>query len=553
MTSAVETDVDFADTRAYLQHFRNSGCDTDIIDNTEGLFNLCWFNVGLIDELKQELKRKTVNIVRLQEIIFGAGAETSDQDGDADSVDTTTDAKAQTSAEGGQPQEQKKKKRKKNVKGHGRRGVNGYPGAEDVICRHDGLKANDTCPLCQQGLMEPRQAKIRLQFDGAIPLKATRYELEQLACSRCPFVTTASPPDAVDLSQKYTPEAKATLVYLHYGMGLPYYRLAKMQEMLGVPIAVSTQSELVASMMGPVHAVFNYLVMYAAQSRCFYQDDTGVKIQALLKENKAICPLRKGMYTSGFIAEGDHKVVLYFSGRAHAGENFDTIMVHREEDKGPVIRMADALSANSKHAAPVLEAKCNSHAFRRFRSLLSTYPEAARFVMNLYGQVYDHDEHCKAQPFDDEERLAYHQLHSRPVMRALKAWVDQVLSGGVEPNSPLAAECQYLSNHWAGLTRFLEVPGAPLDNNVLEAALKHMIIYRKNSQTFKTVYSAEYGSRLISVIVTCMANNIDAIDYLTQLQRYEEAVWSDPQAWAPWRYQQALQQMPATDNGARAA
>ncbi len=73
---------------------------------------------------------------------------------------------------------------------------------------------------------------------------------------------------------------------LSYGMGVPYYRLAKLQEMLGVPIAVSTQSELMASMIGPVHAMFNYLMVYAAQSDCIYQDDTGVKIQSLLKETQ---------------------------------------------------------------------------------------------------------------------------------------------------------------------------------------------------------------------------------------------------------------------------
>ncbi len=252
------------------------------------------------------------------------------------------------------------------------------------------------------------------------------------------------------------------------------------------------------------------------------------------------------------IAEGEHRVVLYFSGRAHAGENFDTIIAHRDADKGKVIRMADALSANSKHAAPALEAKCNSHAFRRFRSLLSTYPEAALFVMDLYGQVYDHDKYCKAQQFNDEERLDYHQRHSRPLMNQLKAWVDQMLSeGGAEPNSLLASECQYLSNHWTGLMRFLEIPGAPLDNNILEAALKYMIMYRKNSQTFKTVYSAEYGSRLISVMVTCMVNGIDAIDYLTQLQRHEAAVWCAPGAWAPWHYQQTLNQLAAGDGSSR--
>ncbi len=129
-----------------------------------------------------------------------------------------------------------------------------------------------------------------------------------------------------------------------------------MQDMLGVPIATSTQSELMASMMGPVHAMFNHLMVYAAQCDCLYQDDTGVKILSLISDNKHTHPTRKGMYTSGFIAEGEHKVVLYFSGRAHAGENFDSLIAHRQASKDPVIRMADALSATSKHEAPVIEA-----------------------------------------------------------------------------------------------------------------------------------------------------------------------------------------------------
>jgi len=117
--------------------------------------------------------------------------------------------------------------------------------------------------------------------------------------------------------------------------------------------------------------------------------------------------------------------------------------------------------------------------------LLSTYPEAARFVLNIYGQVYDHDDYCKTHPLDDVARLAYHQEHSQPLMDELKTWVDQVLLGDeVEPNCVLASECQYLCNHWPGLTQFLRTPGAPLDNNALEAILKYMIMYRKNSLFF---------------------------------------------------------------------
>jgi hypothetical protein len=107
--------------------------------------------------------------------------------------------------------------------------------------------------------------------------------------------------------------------------------------------------------------------------------------------------------------------------------------------------MADALSANSKHTATAIEAKCASHAFRRFRSLLSTYPEQAAFVLHICGQVYDHDEHCKTHQLDDQQRLAYHNQHSRPLMEELQQWFKRILDGEAEPNSPLATECQYLA------------------------------------------------------------------------------------------------------------
>jgi transposase len=536
------TEVDYAQTQTYLQHFRDQGCDRQIVANTEGLFNLCWFSVSMIDELKQALEKKTVNIDRLKEIIFGVGKNPETAAGDDQTPPASNDPAEP-------PPEEDSKKEKKKAKGHGRHGIDAYTGAQVVVCTCTDWHAGDVCPQCAQGILQLKTPVFKLQIDGHAPLAATRYELERIACSLCPFEVIAPAP--VDLTHKCTEKPKATLVHLHYGMGLPYYRLAKMQDMLGVPIAVSTQSELVASIMGPVHPVFNYLVFYAAQSDWLFQDDTGVKIQSLIQENKHN-PARKGMYTSGFVAQAAHQVVLFFSGRAHAGENFDQLIAHRDPDKGLINRMADALSANSKHKALANESKCNAHAFRRFRSLLSTYPEQAQFVLHIYGQIYDHDDYCKDHDYDDQQRLVHHQTVSQPLMDELKAWVEVTLTQ-VEPNGVLATECQYLINHWSGLTQFLHIPGAPLDNNLIEALLKTIILYRKNSQSFKTQYSAEYGSRLISVIVTCLINGIDAIDYLTQLQRYESAVWRDPAAWAPWCYQQTLREMSNDPIGAQQA
>ena len=332
-------------------------------------------------------------------------------------------------------------------------------------------------------------------------------------------------------------------------MGLPYYRLAKLQAMLGMPIAVSTQSDIIASMMGAPHCMFNYLMDYAAACDLIHQDDTGVKILALIKENQQLNPLRKGMFTSGFLAQGEHKVVLFFSSRAHAGENFATLIEARDPQLPPITRMADALAANTKgnddQDSDTQEAKCNAHAFRRFRDLLGTHPKEVQHILHLYGKVYDHDEHCKDNGLDDAHRLAYHQQHSEPLMQQLKEYVQTLLADKyTEPNSVLATECRYLLTHWLGLTLFLRTPGVPLDNNILERLLKVMIIYRKNSRFFKTAYSADYGSRLISLIATCQINGVNPIDYLTQLQIHEARVWANPNAWTPWKYQATIRSLP---------
>jgi hypothetical protein len=48
----------------------------------------------------------------------------------------------------------------------------------------------------------------------------------------------------------------------------------------------------------------------------------------------------------------------------------------------------------------------------------------------------------------------------------------QLNSKQVEPNDSLGKEMRYMLKHWHELTQFLRIAGAPLDNNILERALK---------------------------------------------------------------------------------
>jgi hypothetical protein len=91
------------------------------------------------------------------------------------------------------------------------------------------------------------------------------------------------------------------------------------------------------------------------------------------------------------------------------------------------------------------------------------FPEECRFVLERFREVYVNDALAREQNMTAEQRLAFHQTHSGPVMTQLKVWLNaQFDEKKVEPNSGLGVAITYLLKHWDRLTLFLKQPGAPL-------------------------------------------------------------------------------------------
>ena len=111
----------------------------------------------------------------------------------------------------------------------------------------------------------------------------------------------------------------------------------------------------------------------------------------------------------------------------------------------------------------------------------------------------------------------------------------------VEPNSGLGEAINYMLKRWETLTRFLSVPGAPLDHNITERAIKTAIRHRKNSLSYKTLAGARVGDIHMSLIHTCELNRINPFDYLMALEQHAEAVAKAPTGWFPWNYRQAIE------------
>jgi transposase len=503
--------------------------------------------LGLLTEL---LGDKDTTINRLRKILFGSGTEKISQvlasiRAAADQGNKTEEAKDAASTANGDTQKEETKR-----KGHGRNGAKDYTGAKRIKVAHESLKPGNLCPDCNKGkVYHGKVPSYIVRLVGCAPIGATVYEMENLRCNLCLKVFTARPPEGVG-TKKYDETSGTTIALFKYGSGFPFNRLERLQRAVGIPLPSATQWEIVAEVAHTVAPVYQEVVRQAAQGKVLHNDDTSAKILELMKRRRgpdAAAPedpkMRTGMFTSGIVSIRDERqIALFFTGGKHAGENLSDVLAQRAAELEAPIQMCDGLSRNLPKEFEVILARCNAHARRGFVDVASKFPEECRHVLEIFAEVYKNDAIAKQQKMSPEERLSFHQAHSAPVMKNLEAWFhEQLADKKVEENSGLGQAIQYTKKHWAQLTLFLKVPGAPLDNNAAERILKKAILHRKASLFYKTEKGAQVGDLFMSLIHTCELCGANPFDYLTELQRHAKEIAESPQNWLPWNYRQNLE------------
>jgi transposase len=459
----------------------------------------------------------------------------------ADAAPNSADAASNASADG---------KRRPRRPGHGRLPACAYTGCQRVLVTHGSLRPGDACRCCGQGTVY-RQSNwspvVRLK--GQAPVGGTVYELEQLRCGLCGKVYGAELPEEAG-PEKYDPSVASTIATFRYGEGMPWNRIQRMQRSAGVPLPASTQWEIVRDAIpGGIQAAHDHLLDLAAQGDLVHNDDTRMCVLELsdkLKHQQPLrddAPERRGVFTTNVLSRSEERppIALFFTGPRHAGENLRDVLARRRPESPPPLHMSDGLSRNIPGELQVILANCLTHGRRKFVDVIDVFPAPVKYVVDCLKKVYRTDAQAAEQHLSPAERLRLHQQESKPVMDELHRWLQQQFDEKrVEPNSSLGNAINYLLKRWDKLTLFLRVPGAPLDNNLCEQALKMAIRHRKNSLFYKTMRGAEVGDLYMSIIHTCYLCGADPLDYLTALQRCTARVVAAVGAWMPWNYRDQI-------------
>ncbi len=485
--------------------------------------------------LTQELEKKHVSIQRLKQMLFGATTETTRKVMDQILSETEKEKKSGDDSKAGT-----EPKTSPSTNGHGRNGADAYTGAETVRVPHDTLKPGDGCPECKKGTVYATVKPGRIiRIRGQAPLGATVYELQKLRCNLCGAIFTAAAPEGVG-TEKYDAESASMIALLKYGSGVPFNRLKRLQGSLGIPLPATTQWEIVEHSADSIEPVFEEMIRQAAQGRLLHNDDTTMKVLALCNrhEKSGDDRERSGVFTSGIVSVLKNcRIALFFTGHHHAGENLTELLKQRAAELDKPIQMCDALSRNMPASLQTILGNCLTHGRRRFVEVAANFPDECLYVLEILKEVYRNDDQAHSQSLSAQQRLHWHQTHSGPKMAELKNWFDtQIKQKKVEPNSSLGEAISYMLRHWQELTLFLRQPGAPLDNNICERALKKAILHRKNAYFFKTLNGARVGDLFMSIIHTCELNKANPFDYLTQLQKHIDTATLSPADWMPWNY-----------------
>jgi hypothetical protein len=448
---------------------------------------------------------------------------------------------------------------KKKVKGHGRNGASAFVHAKHFVHALGAGLLGALCSACGVGRLNRYREKVVIRVVGQPLFAAELHHLEQARCRACGRVIRAEAPTEIleGVGSSYTVydwSACAMLVVMHYFAAAPFKRLESLHQGWGIPLADANLWRVADETDDFLLPLYRALELFGIQTATTLRiDDTGsmvvdlarqiqAEVAALKLVGESTQGVRTGINATGVLLEtAGGTVVLFFTGRHHAGEVLDRLLKRRKPAHGSqrLVKVTDGATKNfdHQHRGELVEATCNAHAFLKFHDIKDQHPSEYALAGEAYKTVFDNDDEAKNRGLTADERMLFHRERSKPWMEKLKAMCEEKLrSKLVEPNAALWEPLTFIINQWARLTQFYEVPGVPLDTNIVEQKLIIPVRYLAASFNYQTETGAEVGDRMMSLIATAHANGVEPVAYLTHCLRNHENLSRSPADYLPWAY-----------------
>ena len=329
------------------------------------------------------------------------------------------------------------------------------------------------------------------------------HRREKRACTCGQHILTGPAPVRVSEGVIYGPGMHAHAIVSKCLDSIPFYRLAKQFERVGIPLARSTICDMFHRSAGLLAPIYDRMIELIPMEKYVNADETRIKVQEEEKNREA--------YMWTFIGG---PFVAYVFSPSRSGE----IPVKILGDSTGVLQV-DQYSGYNQVTTPDKRrrAGCMGHARRKFFEARDKAPDLVRHVLDQILELYivEYDAAEEKILGTDKHRMM-RQVRSKPILEDLKAFLENEEPNHL-PKGPVAKAIGYFTGNYDALKLFLTDPNIPLDNNISERQLRLIALGRKNYLFVGHDVAGQNLAILQTFVATCVAGGVNPQEYLTDV------------------------------------
>ena len=159
---------------------------------------------------------------------------------------------------------------------------------------------------------------------------------------------------------------------------------------------------------------------------------------------------------------------------------------------------------------------CMVHMRRHFEQALDENRPMAEHALTEIQHLYKIEHMCDDAGLSPDERKARRQELARPIMEAMKLWME---TEGVKysESSLIGKAITYAYSRWDNMMRYLEDGRLLLDNNLAENEIRPITLGRKNYLFCGNHEAAQNMAVVCSLLATCRNHDVNPRDYLNDV------------------------------------
>ena len=419
--------------------------------------------------------------------------------------------KEQEAAAAARDAEKKKDKKKRGKKKKPRSGHGPLPQESlEVVEEIFEFAGDEPCKVCG-GQLEP----LGDQFEDSEEIHAIerkyvkrviRRRKYRCRCNAC--VMTAPAPPRVIPGGRYSLDFIAQVVADKWLDHVPLERQVRIMERHGLEISSQTLFDQAFALSQILRPVYDSLGARLLQAPLIHADETGwPRLDSKKASNWTVWTR-----TTPDIA---HYAILSSKSRKAADELFSGYQGFIVADGYQVYESL------ARDGPELFLVNCWAHVRRKFDEIQENFPKACTEILSKIKRLYEVEREVSG-PFPgtaaaQEERARLRREKSQEIIDEILGWA--YTQTGLR-NSGFGKALRYMLKRWAALTRFLEDPRVPLDNNAAERSLRGLVVGRKVHYGSKSKRGTEVAAIFYTLLETAKLCGVEPVSYLRAATRH---------------------------------